>query len=240
MITAKDIKRKTMSPEKVKESRNDIFAFYIGRPISYLLTIPFLYLGLKPNMISLLSLIPSIVGFVLLSFGTSNWIKIIGVLCFILWNFMDGIDGNVARYTNQTSKLGILWDATSGYFALILMHFSVGIAVYNTPLQFIEIPFIPTYMYIVLAGLTALSCLLSRLVMHKKMLLFSAEAGSSLNNKGNYSLYKIIALNITSPSGFMQVIMLLAIAGYLGNIFVLLYFLLHMLILVASLTQLLK
>ena len=42
MITPKDIEEKTMSPAKRAMAHNDYFAFYIGRPISYLLTIPFL------------------------------------------------------------------------------------------------------------------------------------------------------------------------------------------------------
>ena len=42
MITPKDIENKTMSPEKRKSAKNDYFAFYVGRPLSYILTIPFL------------------------------------------------------------------------------------------------------------------------------------------------------------------------------------------------------
>ena len=42
MITPKEIEEKTMTPAKRAMAHNDYFAFYIGRPISYLLTIPFL------------------------------------------------------------------------------------------------------------------------------------------------------------------------------------------------------
>ena len=44
MITPKEIEQKTMSPEKRKSAKNDYFAFYIGRPLTYVLTIPFLYM----------------------------------------------------------------------------------------------------------------------------------------------------------------------------------------------------
>lgn len=51
MITPKDIENKTMSPEKRKSAKNDYFAFYVGRPLSYILTIPFLYrVALGGNM----------------------------------------------------------------------------------------------------------------------------------------------------------------------------------------------
>ena len=61
MITPKEIEQKTMNPEKRKSAKNDYFAFYIGRPLSYVLTIPFLYTQITPNAVSLLSIIPIIV-----------------------------------------------------------------------------------------------------------------------------------------------------------------------------------
>ena len=45
MITPKDIENKTMSPEKRKSAKNDYFAFYVGRPLSYILTIATVYKG---------------------------------------------------------------------------------------------------------------------------------------------------------------------------------------------------
>ena len=51
MITPKEIEQKTMSPEKRKSAKNDYFAFYVGRPLSYILTIPFLYTNITPNTV---------------------------------------------------------------------------------------------------------------------------------------------------------------------------------------------
>lgn len=72
MITPKDIENKTMSPEKRKSAKNDYFAFYIGRPLSYILTIPFLHTNISPNTVSLISIIPIIVGFLLMCIGNTN------------------------------------------------------------------------------------------------------------------------------------------------------------------------
>lgn len=58
MVTIKDIEAKTMSPEKRQEAKKDLFAFYIGRPLSYLLTIPFINTSITPNQVSYLSLLP--------------------------------------------------------------------------------------------------------------------------------------------------------------------------------------
>ena len=230
MVTVEELRKKTMTPEKYKNAKNDYFAFYIGRPISYVLTIPFLSLGISPNMVSLLSLIPSILGLICLGYSNDYEWQIIGGLCFLLWNFMDGIDGNIARYTEKTSKLGVVWDATSGYFAMTLTFCAMGLAAYNGTGNTIFKD----------AGFfTAIFCLLARLIMHKKMLIFS-ESSSELNAKETFSGIKIIALNITSISGFMQVFMMLAITFACTEYFVTIYFFIHFTILIVSMYKMLK
>lgn len=240
MVSIKELAKTTMTPEKKASAKNDLFAFYIGRPISYVLTLPFLALKIKPNTVSFLSFLPSIAGFILLGFGNTTLLRSIGVLFFILWNFMDGVDGNIARYTKQTSTLGTLWDAASGYFAMMLMYFAVGVSVMNTPLtKFDVIPF-DDYVFVVLAGLTSIFTLYSRLVMHKKMVLFSEKAGKKLRDKSKYSGIRLIALNLTSPSGFMQIIMLACVALSIQRYFVVAYFLVHLAATVYSMVSLLK
>ena len=104
----KDLAKKTMTEEK---------------KISYFFTIPFLKTNIKPNTISLISFFPPIIGFLLISFGENLQLKLLGWLMFLLWNILDGVDGNIARYKNQLSKTGSLWDATSGYIAMEILHF---------------------------------------------------------------------------------------------------------------------
>ena len=91
MITPKDIENKTMSPEKRKSAKNDYFAFYVGRPLSYILTIPFLYTNISPNAVSLISIIPIIIGFALMCIGNTRAVLIVGWLMFFLWNLLDGV-----------------------------------------------------------------------------------------------------------------------------------------------------
>lgn len=230
MVTVGELRRKTMTPEKYKNAKNDYFAFYIGRPISYVLTIPFLSLGVSPNTVSFLSLIPSVLGVICLGYSNEYEWQIIGGLCFLLWNFMDGIDGNIARYTEKTSKLGVVWDATSGYFAMTLTFCAMGLAAYNGT---------GNTLFKDAGFFTAIFCLLARLIMHKKMLMFS-ESSSELNDKGSFSPLKILALNITSISGFMQVFMMLAIIFTCTELFVVSYFVIHFAILIISMYKLLK
>ena len=82
MITPKEIEQKTMSPEKRKSAKNDYFAFYIGRPLTYVLTIPFLYTNISPNAVSYVSFVPTIVGFVLLAMGKKRTCIIWGMVRF--------------------------------------------------------------------------------------------------------------------------------------------------------------
>lgn len=123
MITPKEIEQKTMSPEKRKSAKNDYFAFYIGRPLTYVLTIPFLYTNISPNAVSYISFVPTIVGFVLLAMGKNELALFGGWFAFFLWSMLDGIDGNIARCKKQFSKMGDTLDAAAGYFAMALIFF---------------------------------------------------------------------------------------------------------------------
>ena len=241
MVTPGELARKTMTEEKKKSAKNDIFAFYIGRPISYVLTIPFLAAGMKPNTVSFLSPFPSLLGFLFLGFGDTMAERVTGTALFFLWNFMDGVDGNIARYTNQTSKLGVLWDATSGYLAMTLMYFAAGISVMHTGASPVALwPQLPDYYYIIFGALTSICALFSRLVMHKKMILFTKEEGKKLSDKSTYSGIRLLGLNLTSPSGFVQVILLLAVLLNFNRAFVMFYFIIQLTAAVYSLTVLLK
>ena len=239
MITPKQIEKKTMTPEKRKIDKNNLFGYWICRPISYILTMPFLRLGVKANTVSLISIFASIAGFLLLGFSASKNMQIIGVLLFILWAELDCVDGNIARYTGQASAYGMLWDATAGYLALSLMHFAMGLSVMHEPNRILPM-IIPDYWYIAFGGLISLSALFTRLVMHKKMLLFSKNEGITFTDKSNYSLPQIIALNLTSPSGFTTIFMLFAVVADGAREFILIYFLMHVIITIISMKRLMS
>ena len=68
MTTIKEIEEKTMSESKRAGAKNDVLAFYIGRPISYACTIPFLKLKTNPNTITYWSIVFEIVGFIVIYF----------------------------------------------------------------------------------------------------------------------------------------------------------------------------
>ena len=128
MVTIKDIEAKTMSPEKRQEAKKDLFAFYVGRPLSYLLTIPFINTSITPNQVSYLSLLPLGLGLGLMLLVPTLAGQVLAWLCFFLWNLLDGVDGNLARYKGISSPMGSVVDAMSGYAAMFISYLAMGVA----------------------------------------------------------------------------------------------------------------
>ena len=236
MITTKAIEKKTMTEAKRKEAKNSFFAFYIGRPITYYLTIPFLYTNISPNTVTIISIIFTILGFGFVSFGQTVGTRLIGVLFFFLWSMFDGVDGNIARYKNIKSDNGDLLDTLGGYLSMTLILLSIGNAtvVDDRSLRIIT-PLFP----IVLSEVSAVSTIIPRLLMHRKNAMKGNSASNALKDKSSYSIPKIIMLNICDPAGFQQVFMLLAILFGLCTEFSIAYFLINVLVMVYSIRALL-
>lgn len=241
MITPLKIARETMTPEKKASAKNDLFAYYIGRPLSYVLTVPFLYTGISPNAVSVISVIPLIAGFVLMCLGQSLTLLIIGWACFFLWNLLDGVDGNIARYKKQFSPLGSVYDAMSGYIAMILSFFAWGVAACHNAGKIAEFIGMPYEYYIVLGALSGIFAIFPRFIMHKVLSTVGrTESVDEVKDKSSFGFVKLVALNLISISGFVQVFMLIAVIFDLYDVFTLGYCLLNFLVMVVTLASVLK
>ncbi|WP_204246368.1 CDP-alcohol phosphatidyltransferase family protein [Megasphaera sp. An286] len=241
MISIRDIERASMTPEKKEMAKNDYFAFYIGRPLSYILTIPFLYTSLTPNQVSVISIIPLVIGFALSYMAESDSFMYISWCCFFLWNLLDGVDGNMARYRKSFSKMGSVYDAMSGYAAMILSFFAWGIAAAHFPGILNNYIHLNPELYIILGGISGISVIFPRFIMHKAITTVgTGESINTVKDKSKYGVIKIIALNLISISGFVQVLMLIAVPLKLYDLFTLSYFILNLLVMVVSLKFILK
>ncbi|HGK2385856.1 WciO [Streptococcus pneumoniae] len=230
--TCKDIERKTMSPAKKAMAKNDYFAFYVGRPLSYLLTVPFVKTNITPNQISYLSIIPLIVGFIIMIFTTDFVVLLLAWFLFFLWNLLDGVDGNLARYREQYSKDGSVVDAMAGYVAMVLTYFGAGIVAAHLN---------DSDIYIILGALSGISLIFPRLVMHKYInTVAQDESVSSIKDKSDFNTIKILALNMTSITGIPQVLLLLTILTNQWILFTLVYFTINFLLMIFSLYSLFK
>lgn len=228
----KDIERKTMSPAKKAMAKNDYFAFYVGRPLSYLLTVPFVKTNITPNQISYLSIIPLIVGFIIMIFTTDFVVLLLAWFLFFLWNLLDGVDGNLARYREQYSKDGSVVDAMAGYVAMVLTYFGAGIVAAHLN---------DSDIYIILGALSGISLIFPRLVMYKYInTVAQDESVSSIKDKSDFNTIKILALNMTSITGIPQVLLLLTILTNQWVLFTLVYFTINFLLMIFSLYSLFK
>ncbi|HFR5440013.1 TPA: CDP-alcohol phosphatidyltransferase family protein [Streptococcus pneumoniae] len=228
----KDIERKTMSPAKKAMAKNDYFAFYVGRPLSYLLTVPFVKTNITPNQISYLSIIPLIVGFIIMIFTTDFVVLLLAWFLFFLWNLLDGVDGNLARYREQYSKDGSVVDAMAGYVAMVLTYFGAGIVAAHLN---------DSDIYIILGALSGISLIFPRLVMHKYInTVAQDESVSSIKDKSDFNTIKILSLNMTSITGIPQVLLLLTILTNQWVLFTLVYFTINFLLMIFSLYSLFK
>jgi len=234
----RDIYNICMPEKKRKEERFNIWVTIAIRPLSILLTKFFVNTSVKPTTITKCSIISCLVGFFILCFYQSLVGMISGWLFFFIWAVLDGVDGNLARCTNKCSSLGDLWDTMGGYAAMVLIYFVSGIvAYYHTQLPLYFNPAI----FLILACATAVISIFPRLVMHKRK---SSEIDNivvrSISDKQHFGLFQIVAMNLVSPSGFMQIIFLISLILQLLNYFIILYFMINCGIMFISLNKLLK
>ena len=240
MITPKQIEEATMSPEKRASAKNDFFGFYIGRPVTYALTVPFLYTNISPNTVTWISFIPVFLGLFLFWFGNSTAAHFWGWFCFFMWSMLDGVDGNIARYKKQYSRMGDTLDAAAGYYAMALIPLAGGIAAAHHPGVFANFIGLPVDTYIILGALSALWIILPRLTMHKAINSTGEKNIGGVKDRKKYSFSKIIALNLTSPPGAVQLLLLLSVFIKTYDIYTVGYFLVNTLVMIMSIRSIFK
>lgn len=237
-MTYKEIYDIAMPVAKRKEERLNIWVTIAVRPLSVFLIKPLINSKVKPTTITKISVLSSVIGFFFLALSHSLVYSLIGWLFFFIWAVLDGVDGNLARCTNQCSPLGDLWDTMGGYAAMVLMYFGAGIAAFHDVniYDYIQTPY-----YLVLGGATAIMSIFPRLVLHKKKSSgIDSKAVKELSDKQSFSLSKIIGMNLVSPSGALQLVLLAAILTHTLNFFVAAYCVINLGIMLVSLRSLLK
>ncbi len=237
-MTYKEIYDIAMPEKKRKEEHWNLWVTIAVRPLSILLTVPLTNTKVKPTTITKWSVLANLIGFFLVAFAQNMTMSIIGWLFFFIWAILDGVDGNLARSTNQCSPMGDLWDTMGGYVAMVLIYFSAGIAAYFDKSLFM---LYENHWSLILGGATAVMSIFPRLVMHKKKSSnMEDNSVKAISDKQNFSISKIAAMNLVSPSGFMQVLFIIAILFHILDIFTMVYFIVNLGIMTMSLRSLLK
>ena len=235
----KEVYDRCMPIEKRKKEKMNIWVAWVVRPLSVVCTVPLVNTKIRPSDITILSIIFSFLGFILMSTAVDNMsLKIWGWICFFIWAVLDGVDGNLARCQNTCSPLGELWDAIGGYASMVLIYMAAGItAFFDNNLLSIG----PNYLILIVASFSSLFSLFPRLIMHKRnSIMPPSKSEKVLNDKSNYGIREIIIMNIISVSGFMQVLFLISTLFHMLNIFTYFYAFINCLVMLMSLYSMLK
>src|SRR5215831_4383107 len=71
--------------------------------------------------------------------GTYGWTNV-GALLLILSNFLDHTDGELARISGKTSRIGHLYDLTSDALVTILLFLAIGVGVSTRMGSVLQVP----------------------------------------------------------------------------------------------------
>ena len=160
---------------------------------------------------------------------------------FFLWNLLDGVDGNVARYKQQFSKMGSVYDAMAGYLAAAFTFFSAGIMAAHSSGPMVRSGAMTAEALIIIGGVTAVFNMFPRLVMHKAVTtLMDKSSVSSISEKKDYGFIKVIALNLKSCAGGAQVLLLAAILLNVLDLYTVSYFVFNTVVMFATLRSIFK
>lgn len=103
------------------EEKIDIW-FY--RPIGYQIALFCAKIGMTPNTVTIISIFFGVAAGIL--FYTADlWINVIGMLSLIFANSLDSADGQLARLTNNKSRLGRILDGAAGDFWFASIHIAI-------------------------------------------------------------------------------------------------------------------
>ncbi|HVW50099.1 MAG TPA: CDP-alcohol phosphatidyltransferase family protein [Trinickia sp.] len=96
--------------------------------LARLLVTPLKDTRVTPNHLTTLRLVVGIAGAAALAQPTFGWINA-GALLIVLSNFIDHTDGELARISGKSSKLGHFYDLASDAFVTIALFVSMGVGI---------------------------------------------------------------------------------------------------------------
>ncbi len=98
--------------------------FHFRRYLSFYLSIPFTWTNLSPNQITGISQITQLAGLLLIACLPELW-PLLGLALFYLGDLLDYVDGNIARFRQQTSKIGVFYDQLGHVVIAPLFYFAI-------------------------------------------------------------------------------------------------------------------
>ena len=119
------MKEKILSTLKSSET-DDWLDIHVVRPLAYYFALFFAKLDIHPNTVTIVSMIIGASSFIFLAHGSfyyegthGLYMNIIGLLLLVLADILDCTDGQLARLTGKTSRIGRILDGISGFIWFI-------------------------------------------------------------------------------------------------------------------------
>ena len=134
MATLSEMKRQLHASRKSDETESP-FDAYVHDPIALVLSRVFIRLKVKPNAITVSSMAFGVTGG-LLFISHDWWLNFAGVLLQITAAILDCCDGQVARLTKQTSRLGRVLDGACDTVNFAAVYLALGIRMMGEPIPF--------------------------------------------------------------------------------------------------------
>ncbi len=239
MITIKELHEKTLPENKKKAVKRDVISYYLWRPICDFSTILLIGTNVTATTITKISFYSCLLALVTFIFVTNKIGALLAWGFLWIWNILDGVDGNIARYKDQCSKQGDLWDAVAGYLCMFVMYFGMGIVAYNEN-SILNLDFISKEYYIIIGSIAAVCMIFPRLVTQKKSAVFGKESVNNVKDKTSYGLIKTLILNINSINGLSSLLFLLAIVFNMVNIYVVIYGVINLIFAIGAMIVVMK
>jgi len=124
-------KQKVTFQSTLKSSdTEELIDIYFYRPIGFALALFFRAVGITPNPVTIASIFIGMTGGYLFYFEDLS-INIIGMLLLMFANSLDSADGQLARMTNNKSRLGRVLDGLAGSFWFVVIHIVLCLRLQN-------------------------------------------------------------------------------------------------------------
>lgn len=103
--TYKSLRAKYVANKKRSFDRGNLIFYYVTRPLSFYLTVPFAIFGISANTATAISFIFSLLSCMFWILPISDGF-LYASLCYLLWYLVDFVDGNLARFYGKTNYFG--------------------------------------------------------------------------------------------------------------------------------------
>ena len=229
---------KAMPESKAASANKCLIGHYFLRPVSHLIAMPLVRADVPALFVTKISMVFVFLALAEFMFANTLHGFILAWFFLLVWNILDGVDGDIARYTETMSPKGGLWDATVGWLATVVFYIGMGCAASRLP-SALNLGFFKDY-YLFMGCVAALCWIFPRLVMHKKLGLFDSDSVASVQDREHYGPFKLFYFNLTSINGAGALAFLFSMCAGITDICLLAYLALSLAMASVSCISLLK